>query len=624
MSDSESESTGAKVIFQPLVFQQALNGAVVNETSKQNSGNNDGGNLKDEKEDNAKEDDVMEDDIMKNNVEIIEDDVKKDDITKNNVEIIEDDVKKDVIKIDDVKKDVKIDAIKMDDVKKDSVKKNLIKIDNIKEDNVIEINNNVVVIDKENKLDSNRKNDNDVIMLDSGNENETKTRFKKEVGESDPAEKAQIDTDKQMKYRIWKKNTPVLYSLLQTSTLLWPSLTIEWFPDVEMDRSVNTQRLLLGSYSSGFNRFESIELCKVNIPSNLDKLTLEDCTYDPEREEFFASELPEVGNQAKDENTKCKGPLQVVQEIPHEGDINKARLMPQNPDLIATMSNSGTVCIFDRTKKPNSFDLYDLTHRVNGEDEKGGMADIQLKFHMSEGWGLDWNKNKEGELVTGSNDGMIAVWDIRKPFRIQAKTTSSLSATRQKKFRTCVLKPAKTRLCHDYGVNSVKYSVFHDSLVGTAGEDGLFKLFDTRILASKPVVQFKVGTAINALDFNKNNEFAVALGDDHGNIYIEDLRSPEASQITLSGAHAGAITGLEWNSSFGNVLASGSEDGCVRIWKFGANSSTQDPKSSLIFTHSGHMLGVSDISWNPADPKMIASCSEDNSVHIWKPSAAIF
>ncbi|QOU19146.1 hypothetical protein BRETT_004367 [Brettanomyces bruxellensis] len=605
MSDSESESTGAKVIFQPLVFQQALNGAVVNETSKQNSGNNDGGNLKDEKEDNAKEDDVMEDDIMKNNVEIIEDDVKKDDITKNNVEIIEDDVKKDVIKIDDVKKDVKIDAIKMDDVKKDSVKKNLIKIDNIKEDNVIEINNNVVVIDKENKLDSNRKNDNDVIMLDSGNENETKTRFKKEVGESDPAEKAQIDTDKQMKYRIWKKNTPVLYSLLQTSTLLWPSLTIEWFPDVEMDRS-------------------SIELCKVNIPSNLDKLTLEDCTYDPEREEFFASELPEVGDQAKDENTKCKGPLQVVQEIPHEGDINKARLMPQNPDLIATMSNSGTVCIFDRTKKPNSFDLYDLTHRVNGEDEKGGMADIQLKFHMSEGWGLDWNKNKEGELVTGSNDGMIAVWDIRKPFRIQAKTTSSLSATRQKKFRTCVLKPAKTRLCHDYGVNSVKYSVFHDSLVGTAGEDGLFKLFDTRILASKPVVQFKVGTAINALDFNKNNEFAVALGDDHGNIYIEDLRSPEAFQITLSGAHAGAITGLEWNSSFGNVLASGSEDGCVRIWKFGANSSTQDPKSSLIFTHSGHMLGVSDISWNPADPKMIASCSEDNSVHIWKPSAAIF
>lgn len=36
----------------------------------------------------------------------------------------------------------------------------------------------------------------------------------------------------------------------------------------------------------------------------------------------------------------------------HEGEVNKARYMPQNPDLIATMCADGNVLVFDRTKHP--------------------------------------------------------------------------------------------------------------------------------------------------------------------------------------------------------------------------------------------------------------------------------
>lgn len=36
-----------------------------------------------------------------------------------------------------------------------------------------------------------------------------------------------------MEYRLWKKNTPYLYDLLITHALDWPSLTCQWFPDVE-------------------------------------------------------------------------------------------------------------------------------------------------------------------------------------------------------------------------------------------------------------------------------------------------------------------------------------------------------------------------------------------------------
>lgn len=35
-------------------------------------------------------------------------------------------------------------------------------------------------------------------------------------------------------YKIWKKNTPYLYDTLIMKALEWPSLTVSFFPKVEM------------------------------------------------------------------------------------------------------------------------------------------------------------------------------------------------------------------------------------------------------------------------------------------------------------------------------------------------------------------------------------------------------
>lgn len=34
-------------------------------------------------------------------------------------------------------------------------------------------------------------------------------------------------------YKVWKKNAPYLYDLVVTHALEWPSLTVQWLPDVE-------------------------------------------------------------------------------------------------------------------------------------------------------------------------------------------------------------------------------------------------------------------------------------------------------------------------------------------------------------------------------------------------------
>jgi hypothetical protein len=47
------------------------------------------------------------------------------------------------------------------------------------------------------------------------------------------------------------------------------------------------------------------------------------------------------------------GKIDVEIKINHEGEVNRARYMPQNPILLATKSPSSEVFIFDYTKHPS-------------------------------------------------------------------------------------------------------------------------------------------------------------------------------------------------------------------------------------------------------------------------------
>lgn len=76
----------------------------------------------------------------------------------------------------------------------------------------------------------------------------------------DVEEHSAIDQASQHRYRVWKKNSPYLYDYVSTNSLLWPSLTVQFFPDLETASSENPkdiqlqlvyQRLLLGTFTLG-------------------------------------------------------------------------------------------------------------------------------------------------------------------------------------------------------------------------------------------------------------------------------------------------------------------------------------------------------------------------------------
>jgi histone-binding protein RBBP4 len=66
----------------------------------------------------------------------------------------------------------------------------------------------------------------------------------------------------------------------------------------------------------------------------------------------------------------------IHQKINHEGEVNRARYCPQNPDLIATRNVMGSTFIFDRTKhslQPSSDGKCKPDIVLTGQEKEGSV-----------------------------------------------------------------------------------------------------------------------------------------------------------------------------------------------------------------------------------------------------------
>jgi histone-binding protein RBBP4 len=103
----------------------------------------------------------------------------------------------------------------------------------------------------------------------------------------------------------------------------------------------------------------------------------------------------EVGSFDADTPARIK----IIQRINHPHEINRARYMPQNANLIATKTVSGDVLVFDRTK-----------HSSEPASDGQCKPDIRLKGQRKEGYGLSWSTLKQGHILSSSDDTTVAYW----------------------------------------------------------------------------------------------------------------------------------------------------------------------------------------------------------------------
>uniref|UniRef100_A0A672YPC9 Histone-binding protein RBBP4-like n=1 Tax=Sphaeramia orbicularis TaxID=375764 RepID=A0A672YPC9_9TELE len=385
---------------------------------------------------------------------------------------------------------------------------------------------------------------------------------------------AVLENMRNEEYEIWKKNTPFLYDLIMSHALEWPSLTVQWMPEVTKPdgEDYNVQQLLLGTHTT--DEQNHLVIASVHMPND---------DYEAEVSEYdgFGSMI---------------GKFEIETKINHEGEVNRARYMPQNPSIIATKSPSSEVLVFDCTKHTSKPD-------PSGECR----PEMRLRGHTKEGYGISWNENVLGSLISASDDHTVCLWNL-----CSIPTGDGLD-------------PISTFTGHTDVVEDVAWHLVHESLFGSVSHDRKFMLWDTRESSTvKPTHSINAHKEeVNCLSFNPFSEVYVATGSADKTVALFDLRNPKVKLHSLE-SHKDEIFQVRWSPHNETILASSGSDGSIIIWdlsKIGEEQSAEDAAdgpAELLFVHGGHTAKVSDFCWNAKERWVMCSVSEDNILQIWQ------
>ena len=386
-------------------------------------------------------------------------------------------------------------------------------------------------------------------------------------------------------YKIWKKNTPFLYDLVMTHALEWPSLTVQWFPEslAKPDKDCTMHKIVLGTHTSGTEP-NYLMVADVLLPRA--EMQVDAKKYDEEK--------GEVGGYS---GTPCKINMKI--KMVHEGEVNRARVMPQNHFVIATKSPSSTVFVFDYSKQPSTpaDALSHPKHRCLG--------------HSLEGYGLCWSPHEAGLLLSGSDDATICLWDINEG--------------------GAEVKARSVKHGHESVVEDVDFHRHYAHMFGSVGDDAKLLIWDSREQADAATHTVNAAHAgdVNCLSFSPHNEFLLATGGSDCMVNIWDLRNM-TQKLHQCEAHREGVYQVSWSPHAPNILGSCSSDRRLLIWDVSKIGQEQTPEDAadgppeLLFVHGGHTSKISDFSWNVNEPWTIASVAEDNIVQIWQPAGAVY
>lgn len=235
--------------------------------------------------------------------------------------------------------------------------------------------------------------------------------------------------------------------------------------------------------------------------------------------------------------------------------------------------------------------------------------------HEAEGYGLAWNPHQAGQLLSGSDDAKICLWDINNNHSGGDKSTG------------IEVQPMATYKGHDDVVEDVDFHKHMDHCFGSVGDDSKLLLWDAREVGSdaKPTqaIQNAHDGDVNCISFNPYNEFLVATGGSDSVVHLWDLRKFTKPMHVLEG-HTGGVFQVSWAPHNETILGSCSADRRVHIWDLAKIGEEQDPEDAedgppeLLFIHGGHTSKVSDFSWNATDHWAIASVADDNILQVWQ------
>lgn len=108
--------------------------------------------------------------------------------------------------------------------------------------------------------------------------------------------------------------------------------------------------------------------------------------------------------------------MEIVKEFEHQDEVIKARAMPQNLSVVASMTNTGVI------------NLYNMPEILEPENSTASAEVKRLRAQLSgleeESFAVNWNRHQKGLLCSASQQN-ICVWDTEKSSEPSVKLTGA-------------------------------------------------------------------------------------------------------------------------------------------------------------------------------------------------------
>lgn len=275
--------------------------------------------------------------------------------------------------------------------------------------------------------------------------------------------------------------------------------------------------------------------------------------------------------------------LNAADLVAHEGDVRGAAFSADG-EILASGGKDGIVCFWDVDQKK-------LLQSV-----RAGVGAIQGLAHSPAGT----------SVVVLGDDGQVKNWDINGkettlPLARVAGDLRTLAPTGE---LVAAVMPGQGILMYPEFRDSVSAIVFSPTgaLLATASSEGNVQLWGLPDFIDKGRWPGKL-SGINCLAFSPDGS---TLAANHGNdIKLWDLAT---GAVATPGQHEKPVRSFSYSAD-GSLLASGGEDGQIKLWDLRADR----PRASILF---GHRDAVTALSFTP-NGQTLASSSHDGTIRLW-------
>uniref|UniRef100_M8BRA7 Histone-binding protein RBBP4-like N-terminal domain-containing protein n=1 Tax=Aegilops tauschii TaxID=37682 RepID=M8BRA7_AEGTA len=361
-------------------------------------------------------------------------------------------------------------------------------------------------------------------------------------------------------YLNWKKNAPVLYDLVVSHPLEWPSLTVQWLPwGLGLARS---HRLVLGTHASD----DSPEPTSCSSTPCSRSRRAWPRRPPPRAAPSGPVRVPSAARRRIQGEDGDKGGADAVLRG-HGAEGYGLAWSAMKEGFLLSGSYDKKICLWD-LKAGNGAPVLDAQQVFEMRHKSVwvfifGYDNLHNHEYAHEDVVEDvaWHLKDENLFGSVGDDCKFMMWDLRTN------------------------KPEQSMVAHQKEVNSLSFNPFNEWILATASGDGTIKLFDLR----------KLSRSLHAFDNHEGEVFQVEW-------------NPNLETVLAS--HAADKRVMIWDVS--------------RIGEEQADEDAGDGPPELLFVHGGHTAKISELSWNPSEKWVVASVAEDNVLQIWEVAESIY